>query len=96
MFEHWKLKETDYFCVKIYMKNTLFLNHLISCLVIYRHRLKTNVHLFKEYIYIGNCNFFAIRSRFNSTVWSSHEIKMHQIWLSLWNIAKIDLYKKFF
>lgn len=76
MFEHWKLKEADYFCVKIYMKNTLFL-----------------MYIYFRNIYIGNCNFFAIRSRFNSTVWSSHEIKMHQIWLSLWNIAKIDLYK---
>lgn len=49
------------------------------------------------YIYFRNTfrklQFFAIRSRFNSTVWSSQDIKMHQIWLLMWNIAKIDLYE---
>lgn len=46
MFEYWKLKEIDYFCVKIDMKNILFLNYLISCLVIYRDCFKINVYLF--------------------------------------------------
>lgn len=46
MFEYWKLKEIDYFCVKIYMKNILFLNYLISCLVICRDCFKINVYLF--------------------------------------------------